>query len=116
MSRIILGIFLFSPFRDGLSARIVPEADIIAQCESLIFRTNFLEFSPVIHLELLFTVAILPSRVVAIFVETYGFLEGYKGLENKKIYAISNGIEIEFFKKGYKFNHCTFLPQDLYLI
>lgn len=26
-------------------------------------------------------------------------LEGYKGLENKKIYAISNGIEIEFFKK-----------------
>lgn len=26
-------------------------------------------------------------------------LEGYKGLENKKIYAISNGIEIDFFKK-----------------
>ena len=25
-------------------------------------------------------------------------LEGYKGLEDKKIYAISNGIEIEFFK------------------
>ena len=29
-------------------------------------------------------------------------LEGYKGLENKKIYAISNGIEIEFFKKNKK--------------
>ncbi len=29
-------------------------------------------------------------------------LEGYKGLENKKIYAISNGIEIEFFKKDKK--------------
>ena len=26
-------------------------------------------------------------------------LEGYKGLENKKIYAVSNGIEIERFKK-----------------
>lgn len=26
-------------------------------------------------------------------------LEKYKGLENKKIYAISNGIEIEFFKR-----------------
>lgn len=26
-------------------------------------------------------------------------LEGYKGLKGKKIYAISNGIEIEFFKK-----------------
>lgn len=26
-------------------------------------------------------------------------LEGYKGLENKKIYAISNGIELDFFKK-----------------
>ena len=26
-------------------------------------------------------------------------LEGYKGLEDKKIYAISNGIEIDFFKK-----------------
>lgn len=29
-------------------------------------------------------------------------LEGYKGLENKKIYAISNGIEIDFFKKDKK--------------
>ena len=29
-------------------------------------------------------------------------LEGYKGLENKKIYAISNGIEIEFFKRDEK--------------
>ncbi|MBR1385369.1 MAG: glycosyltransferase family 4 protein [Bacilli bacterium] len=29
-------------------------------------------------------------------------LQGYKGLENKKIYAISNGIEIEFFKKDKK--------------
>lgn len=29
-------------------------------------------------------------------------LESYKGLENKKIYAISNGIEIEFFKKNKK--------------
>jgi len=29
-------------------------------------------------------------------------LEGYKGLENKKIYAISNGIEIGFFKKDVK--------------
>ena len=28
-----------------------------------------------------------------------GLLEGYKGLEDKKIYAISNGIEIEFFKR-----------------
>lgn len=26
-------------------------------------------------------------------------LEGYKGLENKKIYAISNGVELDFFKK-----------------
>jgi len=29
-------------------------------------------------------------------------LAGYKGLEKKKIYAISNGIEIEFFKKDKK--------------
>ena len=29
-------------------------------------------------------------------------LEGYKGLENKKIYDISNGIEIDFFKKDEK--------------
>lgn len=29
-------------------------------------------------------------------------LEGYKGLENKKIYAISNGIELDFFKKDDK--------------
>lgn len=29
-------------------------------------------------------------------------LENYKGLENKKIYAISNGIEIEFFKQDKK--------------
>lgn len=29
-------------------------------------------------------------------------LQGYKGLENKKIYDISNGIEIEFFKKDEK--------------
>lgn len=29
-------------------------------------------------------------------------LESYKGLENKKIYAISNGIEIDFFKKDEK--------------
>ena len=29
-------------------------------------------------------------------------LEGYKGLENKKIYAISNGIEIDFFKRDEK--------------
>jgi len=29
-------------------------------------------------------------------------LENYKGLENKKIYAISNGIEVEFFKKDKK--------------
>jgi len=29
-------------------------------------------------------------------------LEGYKGLENKKIYAVSNGIEIDFFKRDEK--------------
>lgn len=29
-------------------------------------------------------------------------LQNYKGLEDKKIYAISNGIEIEFFKKDEK--------------
>lgn len=29
-------------------------------------------------------------------------LQGYKGLENKKIYDISNGIEIEFFKRDEK--------------
>lgn len=29
-------------------------------------------------------------------------LQGYKGLEDKKIYPISNGIEIEFFKKDVK--------------
>lgn len=29
-------------------------------------------------------------------------LEGYKGLESKKIYAISNGIEIDFFKRDEK--------------
>lgn len=29
-------------------------------------------------------------------------LEGYKGLENKKIYALSNGINTEFFKKDKK--------------
>ena len=29
-------------------------------------------------------------------------LQGYKGLENKKIYAISNGIEMDFFKKDEK--------------
>lgn len=30
-------------------------------------------------------------------------LEGYKGLENKKIYAISNGIDLDFFKKDKKY-------------
>lgn len=30
-------------------------------------------------------------------------LEGYKGLENKKIYAISNGVELDFFKKDKKY-------------
>jgi len=30
-------------------------------------------------------------------------LEGYKGLENKKIVAISNGIELDFFKKDPKY-------------
>ena len=30
-------------------------------------------------------------------------LLGYKGLENKKIYAISNGIELDFFKKDEKY-------------
>ena len=29
-------------------------------------------------------------------------LQGYKGLENKKIYDVSNGIELEFFKKDKK--------------
>ena len=29
-------------------------------------------------------------------------LQGYKGLENKKIYAVSNGIELDFFKKDRK--------------
>ena len=29
-------------------------------------------------------------------------LENYKGLENKKIYAVSNGIELDFFKKDEK--------------
>lgn len=36
-------------------------------------------------------------------------IQGYKGLEDKKIYAISNGIEIDFFKQdkklGEKFRH-----------
>lgn len=30
-------------------------------------------------------------------------LQGYKGLENKKIYAISNGVELDFFKKNKKY-------------
>lgn len=30
-------------------------------------------------------------------------LEGYKGLENKKIYAISNGIDLDFFKPNPKY-------------
>lgn len=30
-------------------------------------------------------------------------LEGYKGLEHKKIYAISNGVELDFFKKDKKY-------------
>lgn len=30
-------------------------------------------------------------------------LLGYKGLENKKIYAISNGVELDFFKKDEKY-------------
>ena len=30
-------------------------------------------------------------------------LEGYKGLENKKIYAISNGVELDFFHKDKKY-------------
>lgn len=30
-------------------------------------------------------------------------LEGYKGLENKKIYAISNGVELDFFEKNKKY-------------
>lgn len=30
-------------------------------------------------------------------------LEGYKGLENKKIYAISNGVELDFFQKNKKY-------------
>lgn len=32
-------------------------------------------------------------------------LENYKGLENKKIYDVSNGIELEFFKKEKKSNN-----------
>jgi len=32
-----------------------------------------------------------------------GLLEGYKGLEKKKIYAISNGIDLDFFKKNKKY-------------
>lgn len=44
-------------------------------------------------------------------------LEGYKGLENKKIYAVSNGIELEFFKKdeeiGKKFKkHFGYKQED----
>ncbi len=30
-------------------------------------------------------------------------LEGYKGLENKKIYAISNGVELDFFENNKKY-------------
>lgn len=30
-------------------------------------------------------------------------LEGYKGLEHKKIYAISNGVELDFFEKNKKY-------------
>ena len=30
-------------------------------------------------------------------------LEGYKGLENKKIYDISNGVDLDFFKKNPKY-------------
>ena len=30
-------------------------------------------------------------------------LQGYKGLENKKIYAISNGVELDFFTKNEKY-------------
>lgn len=30
-------------------------------------------------------------------------LKGYKGLENKKIYAISNGVELDFFKHNKKY-------------
>lgn len=30
-------------------------------------------------------------------------LQGYKGLENKKIYAISNGVELDFFEKNKKY-------------
>lgn len=43
-------------------------------------------------------------------------LEGYKGLEDKKIYDISNGIEIEFFKEdkklGKKFRHDYKIKDD----
>ncbi len=40
--------------------------------------------------------------IVTPTVYSKNILSGYKGLENKKIYAISNGIELEFFKPDRK--------------
>ena len=44
----------------------------------------------------------LGDVIVAPTLYSKNLLQGYKGLENKKIYDISNGIEIDFFKKDKK--------------
>ena len=45
----------------------------------------------------------LGDVIVTPTIYSKNLLHGYKGLENKKIYAISNGVELDFFKKNKKY-------------
>ena len=45
----------------------------------------------------------LGDVIVTPTIYSKNLLHSYKGLENKKIYAISNGVELDFFKKNKKY-------------
>lgn len=45
----------------------------------------------------------LGNVIITPTIYSKNLLEGYKGLENKKIYAISNGVELDFFIKNKKY-------------
>ena len=45
----------------------------------------------------------LGDVIVTPTIYSKNLLQGYKGLENKKIYAISNGVELDFFKNNKKY-------------
>lgn len=45
----------------------------------------------------------LGNVIVTPTIYSKNLLHSYKGLENKKIYAISNGVELDFFKKNKKY-------------